>query len=620
MSDNYEVGKVAIGEFIDITRKLIDTSTEAVIAELVDNCIDVDPSKIFVDFYGTSWENIAIVVYDNGKGFQNEEALKNSFDLAVGDKKESTKIGKFRIGMKLTPLSKCDEIAVFTKINGNSVHRKTTWGIIEVAGKMATTTNITKYPFLDKILDEMEQNDYTTAVVLSSFITNPTNGEYSSKLIDNFALHTSNYLGIIYQEFLDGSIPDYQAPNIKIKSYSVTPKDPFWSEFTPSKVTERLEPEHPEQFDEDDFDLWKCYIPWGTISTECMPIQINIDGKTHIVKVTGYVIPKKDIRGKLPSTEIKNCWPNNEKDIKAGSNSLKAQMMSGLYFYRNKRCICFGNTGITSNKGWYRWKDTLPFNWMTPRFKIEWEDDEELDSYLKLSPTKDKVNPNKDFFDKISVALKQTIDDPLLRGTLGDGNRKFYESGKGKESKSVVYAAVQTDSPIACRHCDHFHHKKTTCHKAPCETCHIDKSEHGCDTGKCNYRCPHCNKVGDHPKEECDDNCEECDYPDGAGGHGSDPCPKCCSECGEPKDPACNCPCPGGCGEPKSKCDCLCPGGCGKTKSKCACPEDDSFIDGGEPEDDYVSLVLYQNHSDNIKYIKKAMKFLEIKISDLEDK
>ena len=84
------------------------------IAEIVDNALDQESEdrklKVKIELYGSSWDDLAIIVYDNGKGFIDEENMNKSFELSnrPWNGRENARIGKFNIGLKLTPLSMRD--------------------------------------------------------------------------------------------------------------------------------------------------------------------------------------------------------------------------------------------------------------------------------------------------------------------------------------------------------------------------------------------------------------------------------------------------------------------------------------------------------------------------------
>ena len=73
-------------EFSETLPALINTTTEAMIAEIVDNALDQESEdrklKVKIELYGSSWDDLAIIVYDNGKGFIDEENMDKSFELS----------------------------------------------------------------------------------------------------------------------------------------------------------------------------------------------------------------------------------------------------------------------------------------------------------------------------------------------------------------------------------------------------------------------------------------------------------------------------------------------------------------------------------------------------------
>ena len=66
MDSELEPGRIDWGDFQSILSDTIKSSYEAVVAELIDNSIDANASKIFVEYYGSKWEEFATIVFDNG--------------------------------------------------------------------------------------------------------------------------------------------------------------------------------------------------------------------------------------------------------------------------------------------------------------------------------------------------------------------------------------------------------------------------------------------------------------------------------------------------------------------------------------------------------------------------
>ena len=105
--DGFEESGINWEEFADTLPGIINTTTEAMIAEIVDNSLDQDCDKIKIELFGSNWDDLAIIVYDDGNGFIDKENMDASFELSnrPGHGGENARIGKFNIGLKLTPLS-----------------------------------------------------------------------------------------------------------------------------------------------------------------------------------------------------------------------------------------------------------------------------------------------------------------------------------------------------------------------------------------------------------------------------------------------------------------------------------------------------------------------------------
>ena len=618
MALTIEPGEIDWSDFQKILDNVIKTNYESVISELIDNSVDAKASKIYVEYFGTEWDEFATIVFDNGKGFVSEEKLKKSFNLA-GIDDDGNRIGKYNIGMKLTPLSRCKSVSVLCKFDDGKIsHRGINSDLNNENEAYGTFTERPKHKaikYAEKIL-KSELNDYRTAVVLFDWKKKPDINHLTSADKKDFAKKQSAYFGLIYQHQLeDGKYKllvnseKESGPN----SGLVVPKNPFWSDFTPAKIDERLklESSNPRAFQNDDKFLMKCFREWGTIATQRMPIPITVnlaDGssKVETVYVTGYVIPATGLVQQIPKRYKKNVpvpyapGPSYEE-------------MGGLWFYRNGvaglRCICFGPTriGKDSKEGWYTLHSS-PESWLNKtRVKIEFPP--ALDEYLDMASTKDCVDPNDDFFDQVLDALSAQISDARLRSDLGN-NRQFFQKGCSKTALVVAaYAqtATSADKQIQkkCPHCvnkgpssemNPWHHKDTICPAKPCDVCGEE-----CEPDDCDYECSQCEETGEHIEVNCPLNCEYCEYPEGAGGHGDEVCPKLCDGCGNPAPLSCKCDCPEGCGNTVSECIC---GGEDDDPDE----EEKSFLNDKIPG--VAHLRLIQGDSDNQKLIQKALKHI----------
>ena len=586
---------------------LVNISIEAVIAEIVDNSLDKKSSKVEVIVSGKDWDDFSIVTYDNSPiGFSSEEELDTAFRMGGKKERSDDDIGSFHMGAKSSTLSKFRDIAIFTKIGSDFYHRR--MNKVEIGEIYKPEKNQT-YPLAEQIQKKIKKEDYTTAFVcynpLSRLFNSDTQIKKSS--IDGFCEGLSLFLGIIYEKILTAN------PNltIMVNNETVKPVDPFWRNFTSSAMSERLDLQPGQDgyvHDAMRRNILECAVPWGTIATEKVSFDIDVEGSSYPIQVQGFVIPYGEVRKKLEKYEL----TSNEflrRPNKAGTDTLKTQFMQGFFFYREGRCIGFGNTGKNSNDGWYLYGGGRGNTSLGVRFMVDFP--KELDKFMRLSPAKDTVNPEKLFFDKIQNAWDQRIDEPKLRAKLGDGKRPFWDyknPGKsvvGAATSSNVQAKMWVDN---CPHCEGFHPKGTICSYAPCKVC---GSVGGVCYPKCTHECKHCKTKG-HLEKDCPLNCKYCGK---EGGHApGEKCPELCQICQKEN---CTCDCQE-CGKSKQECTCekICKD-CNKIQSLCECGQEDSEI---EPyvEDKMVQLILYRkNRSENISYIKEAMDFLDIKKEEL---
>ena len=520
---------------------LIDTPTEAVIAELTDNSLENQATKVRVHLYGNRWDDFGIIVLDNGLGFETRGALEGAFRLAVMEYATQQIISKTHIGMKLAPLSICNTVSVYTKIDGSIETQRLDRKEVKEARQYGSSSSeeesdIAAYAKeMLSTVDEIggDSSEWTTAVVMSDFTTEEGDVRPAFGLSANeagkkkYINHLCHYLGIVYQEFLESLHPQILLQHLKVTtekddetthSQMVNPLDPFWSSLTPDKINRRLElPEsNPDGITASNRLRMECIREFGTIATSRVPVSIRLSNyDVHTVFVTGYVIPpnfaRKSRERKIPAVYTKGMIDVGPK--RTGSDSLRSGNMGGFFFYRNGRCICFGNTGNRSKGGWYDLADSVRDQYLVIRFKLEFTP--ELDNYMSLSPNKDKVRPPPEFFEKVMDALQVRVYDRYLRGGLGEGDRAFYlsnedDTGARSIDTSCLSAVSVTGTrnphtrAVDCSHCDGFHHRDTRCPEEPCDVCSgecvFDEDSGSYD---CTYVCEECGRRGEHQTAEC---------------------------------------------------------------------------------------------------------------------
>jgi hypothetical protein len=598
-------------DFVGKVPNLVNISIEAVIAEIVDNSLDKSSDRIHVELEGTNMSSFSVIVYDNSPiGFGSENGLDAAFRLAGEKSRNADEIGTFNMGMQISTLSRFNSVAAFTKIGSEIFHRRVSQQhnneekyepLIEI-----------NYPSASKVKKKIKNEDWTSAIVLSeprgTLFGNSE--QISAKELEGFSRQVAMFFGITYEAILRKN----NSLCLTVNQQKVAPIDPFWTGFTPSNLQKWLDaPSSDKRYisDPKSRNALACAIPWGTIQTSRVTLDVPHNGKEHQISVQGFVIPYGKVRKKLYDQDLTDAV-FYDKPKNAGTDTLNSQHMSGFFFYRNGRCIAFGRTGTKSNGGWYDYGMPGGFLHLGVRFKIEFH--KGLDTFMQLSPTKSEVFPGPELFTIIQKAWDQKINDSLLRNKLGNGKRSFYSNEE--TSKSVVGAAISPSNQSQafvddCDICEGFHIKGVPCHFAPCSIC----NRTNCEAKSCNYECLYCKVVGHHVKENCSMNCQDCEL---EGGHELEElCPARCEDCQELKSD-CDCPCLE-CGKPqRSECQCIqiCED-CGQLENNCECGQGESFCTQ-VPEESVVTLELFKkNKLENIKYLRETIEFLGIKKEEL---
>lgn len=598
-------------DLVGHTSGLVNISIEALIAELVDNSLDKNATKIHVDIMGTERSNLTFIVYDNSPvGFGTVDALDAAFRVAGKKTRAQDEIGSFHMGMKVSTTSKFHDVAAFTVIDSVIHHRRINFQHT-MEEKYEPLSDVV-FPRASEVKNALDSGEWRTAICLhdppSVLFGKP--GEISASSLTGFSRQVAMFFGITYQKTLQKN-PEL---SMTINAERVVPLDPFWASFTPTKIRERLDipvgqPGHIGSVRQR--EVLENTIPWATIATRAMELPVQYNGKEYNIKVQGFIIPWGNVRQKLHKQDLAE-GVFVDKPTNAGTKTLNAQFLSGFFFYRNDRCIAFGKTGIDSNGGWYNYGEPGDNQSLGVRFKIEFPSD--LDGYFRVSPTKSTVLPIEDFYQVIQTAWDQKIVEPKLRNKLGDGKRPFFQ--KTDVNKTVVGAATSSTNNKNvwvddCEHCNGFHVKGTRCSYAPCSIC---DSKSTCKKD-CEHVCKHCKAVGEHVEKNCPLNCKYCSK---EGGHLSgEQCPSCCTKCAKPTD-KCDCPC-GTCGEPKLT-GCECEANCSTCKlpeNECECRQGESSGVPHSPDSVFYLELYRKNKDENIRYIREAMVFLGILKEDL---
>jgi len=105
----------------DIVRVVtnVEYSTDAAIADIVDNSIDANATRVLIRVVGTLSEVEHVLIVDNGKGMSNSEI---DSAMSFGRRREygSGDLGLYGMGLKSASLSQCTILTVLSKSSGHA--------------------------------------------------------------------------------------------------------------------------------------------------------------------------------------------------------------------------------------------------------------------------------------------------------------------------------------------------------------------------------------------------------------------------------------------------------------------------------------------------------------------
>ena len=644
----------------DIIFRLADVGIERIIAELVDNSLDEDSDEINVRFFETDSENddVGLAVLDNGNGFETPDDMFNAMEIQVKDNpKGIDDIGKYHIGMKLAPLSRYQDLYLVSIIEGKTwvcraFNADRTGKPFDMDDeKHENPTKAIPYNPKDKSISDSvhaqlaglksdkgkgnfgkpKSCKWTTCVIAERKWRDLLEDGFNamdSMLVDvRYPKHVSQFLGMTYQQYFEDN------PDLKMKvgeNQKVVPYDPFWTQFTPSRIDEIVKDLEDEQTKTKDKKELKV-IGSKIKDAKALKKFGTFQGSTYVsqvfkgLEITPYVMPVSDATS-LFRKKLGGDWGGRTEVLPrtvntSGSNLMKLQKngISGFFFYRGKRLISFGQffdlNELTNSANSIRVKVTFT--------------GEKLEEHMEVHPNKHKMDTiSKEAWAEVLNGLA------LLSGSSEyaspfNQNVPFFKKGVKKmptkkkgTGESLWKKFVPDDSShypnILARNdvdflkyrkcnqnggCGLLHEVTDTCPKWICDIC--TQNEKDCEPGSCKHKCSHCKKVGLHFDDDCPKLCKKCKID-----HKGKMCPKACDEC---KKEPCKCPCKV-CGQPQP-----CNGCCKKCKKElevdCECEQYDSVIKGSGNK---KSAVLYKkNKSENIAIVKELMESMGITIDDL---
>ncbi len=282
---------------IESTRA-IGYTTEAAIADIIDNSISAGSRKIEVRIIPSSESYVAIL--DDGEGMNIEEtrlAMVYGSTNPLSQRKDKD-LGRYGLGLKTASLSQCRQLTVISYRNQkvsaccwdiDYVNEQNDWALIEYE-----VEEISNKPLFDMLI---KQKSGTLVIweKLDKIVTSSVDFERS---ISQKITQARNHLSLIFHRYLCGE-PGVAKITITLNNNPLLPNDPFLVEKSTIHTPEII---------------------------RIKRVVSDIIESTDIT-VTPYVLPHLS---KLTDVEI---------DILGGNDNLSKNQ--GFYVYRNKRLIMY---------------------------------------------------------------------------------------------------------------------------------------------------------------------------------------------------------------------------------------------------------------------------------------
>lgn len=277
--------------------RAIGYTTEAAVADLIDNSITAGASKIEINY--SSYENGYISILDNGSGMFSSEliqAMKYGSTNPL-EERSDLDLGRFGLGLKTASLSQCRQLTVASRKDGiNSaycwdldhiMYEAKDWALLELDEE-----EIKELPQISKLEEQAEG----TLVVWRKLDKICAGQEDKEEGLQTKILDVMKHLAMTFHRYLQGET-GLKKLSIICNGNVLAPIDPFYTAKSTSMFSE--------------------------------PVHIKVKKNDTVYKetilITPYILPFPE---SLTQQEI---------DVLGGKDGLIKNQ--GFYIYRNKRLI-----------------------------------------------------------------------------------------------------------------------------------------------------------------------------------------------------------------------------------------------------------------------------------------
>lgn len=378
-----------------LAESLRDTgySHEAAFADIVDNSIAANATKIDIDIYPMVDGSLRVAISDNGDGM-DLATLLNAMRYGSPRRESPKSLGKFGMGLKTASTAFCRKLTVISRQNGEVSGR--TWDIDEIVDQdqwVLLKPDLDDYEEDIEKLDDYDGDGSGTIVIwenVDRLIRQSGKNHLrkaQEKLIDEIELH----LSAVFGKFLNINNVDAENVVITVNNKKLVGWDPTGSWLNSEENPKRV-----------------ISVP------KTMMVKEEVDGiiAEKEFQLNGYILPNKS---DMNEQELNKIRYGNDNQ--------------GFYIYREDRLIYGG--------GWpHRLYTKEPH---LNLIRIELNFDHDLDEYFQIDIRKTRVI--------FPQALREQIKKQIA--PLRNESNRVYRSGKGKKKDGAEVDHESSGKAIA---------------------------------------------------------------------------------------------------------------------------------------------------------------------------
>ena len=378
-------------------------SFEAAIADLIDNSLDAEASRVVVRFVLRGGKLAKLLVIDNGKGM-NEKAIDAAVQLGRPRKKsELNGHGYYGMGLKSASFGQASILTVFSRkagfpSEGRRMYRESAEGDFEVDVLRNDSVGV----LLDELLQLVGSKKQGTVVQWDRVRDFPHSRDPSqiNAYLDKRMTALHRHLGLTYHRLLEAN-----SVAITIDAYEA----------------------------DDGF-------AGAPVVVEAVnPFGYNRSGKPGYPKELAAQLPKGQVRLQC------HIWPARSESPEYRLYGQPVENFQGLYLYRNKRLLRGGGWGgiLQEHKSYKLARVAIDIDDHLDLFKMSVDkSDVELTSKLVNAIEKAQSTTGTTFSEYLDAAK-----DAFKKGNTRQRNRtKILPPGQGLHP--AVKAAIERESPL----------------------------------------------------------------------------------------------------------------------------------------------------------------------------